>query len=63
MGKAQTLFIRQLHFFVDCNSISGTCVAFPDMLCDNANNEYFIVKEVHEWPVLFEQQALRHQQS
>jgi hypothetical protein len=59
-GECPTTQLPPTTFLVDCSSISGTCVGFPDLLSSNASNEFFVLKEVDEWGTMFAEQAVRH---
>ena len=45
---------------IPCDRIKGTCVGFPDILCNNKDNAFFILRKVEEWPRAFEDAALAH---
>ncbi len=44
-------------FFVDTKSIVSPCIAFPDILSQNMENEFFFIRPVTEWGLLFEKEA------
>ncbi len=46
--------------FVDTRSIVSPCIAFPDILSQNSENEFFFIRPVAEWASLFEEEAKRH---
>ncbi len=43
--------------FVDAKSITGPCVAVPDILSNNSANEFFVLKPMSTWASLFEKSA------
>ncbi len=43
--------------FVDAKSIQGPCIAVPDVLSPNSANEFFILRPVDTWSLLFEESA------
>ena len=38
---------------IPCDSISRACVAFPDILCDDPDNNFFFMKPTDTWSQLF----------
>jgi hypothetical protein len=42
---------------IACDAISGPCVAFPDLLCSDPHNNFFVMKPSHTWSQLFEDEA------
>ena len=46
---------------VDSRSIVGPCVAIPDLLCENSDNEFFVLRSASDWHELFLREARDHE--
>jgi hypothetical protein len=45
---------------LDCEMIHGTCIAFPDILCEDSTNNFFFLKDTQNWDSLFVDAAIEH---
>ena len=45
---------------IDSKSIVGPCVAIPDLLCENSQNEFFVLRSASDWHELFLREAKDH---
>ena len=58
--KRATSLYPATTLFVDAKSIVSPCLAIPDILSDDSENDFFIIRAVKDWAGLFEEEARKH---
>ncbi len=59
-GQFPTEALPPTLMALPCESIAGPCTAFPDIMSDNVDNEFFVLASPSEWAELFVEHARRH---